>query len=67
MSGPAGAEISGCEFTADGRTLLLSVQHPGAGGAASAPSSHWPDGGDTAPRPSVVAIERKTPGPRFAG
>jgi secreted PhoX family phosphatase len=67
MSGPAGAEISGCEFTADDRTLVLSVQHPGAGGGALAPTSHWPDGADTAPRPSVVAIERKTPGPRFAG
>jgi secreted PhoX family phosphatase len=54
--GPVGAEISGCEFTADGRTLFLSIQHPGEGGTATAPASHWPDGGAAAPRPSLVAI-----------
>jgi uncharacterized protein len=57
MSGPIGAEICGCEFTADGRTLFLTVQHPGAGGSATSPTSHWPDGGGAAPRPSLVAIE----------
>jgi uncharacterized protein len=57
MSGPIGAEICGCEIAADGRTLFLTVQHPGAGGTATAPVSHWPDGGAAAPRPSLVAIE----------
>jgi secreted PhoX family phosphatase len=57
MSGPIGAEICGCEVTADGRTLFLTVQHPGAGGSATAPVSHWPDGGAAAPRPSFVAID----------
>jgi secreted PhoX family phosphatase len=57
MSGPYGAEVCGCEFARDGRTLFLSLQHPGEAGSAEQPQSHWPDGGDAAPRPSVVAIE----------
>jgi secreted PhoX family phosphatase len=57
MSGPLGAEICGCELSRDNRTLFLTVQHPGTGGTAAAPVSRWPDGGDAAPRPSLVAIE----------
>jgi secreted PhoX family phosphatase len=56
MSGPVGAEICGCKMTADGRTLFLTLQHPGAAGTATAPVSHWPDGGAAAPRPSLIAI-----------
>jgi hypothetical protein len=56
MSGPIGAEICGCEITPDDRTIFLSVQHPGAGGSAVAPRSHWPDGGAAAPRDGVIAI-----------
>jgi hypothetical protein len=57
MSGPRGAEICGCQITPDDRTLLLTVQHPGEGGTVAAPVSRWPDGGDAAPRPSLVAIQ----------
>ncbi len=57
MSGPVGAEICGCEITADERTLLLNIQHPGEGSAIESPRSRWPDGGDAAPRPSLVAIQ----------
>jgi hypothetical protein len=57
MSGPIGAEICGCEITADGRTLFLTIQHPGSGGSVAAPVSHWPEGGGAAPRPSLVAIQ----------
>jgi len=56
MSGPVGAEISGCEVTPDGGSLLLGIQHPGEGGSVEAPISSWPEGGTSAPRPSVVAI-----------
>jgi secreted PhoX family phosphatase len=42
--------------------MFLSVQEPGAGGSASAPASRWPDGGQAAPRPSLVAIEPSAPG-----
>ena len=61
MSGPIGAEICGCEITADGRTLFLTVQHPGEGGSAVNPISNWPDGGNATPRPSLVAIAPTDP------
>ena len=65
MSGPLGAEVSGCTFTADGGTLFLTLQHPGEAGSATNPQSHWPDGGEAAPRPSVVAIEPEARGRKF--
>jgi secreted PhoX family phosphatase len=65
MSGPLGAEVSGCQFTADGGALFLTLQHPGEAGSATKPQSHWPDGGDVAPRPSVVAIEPEARGRKF--
>jgi len=38
--------------------LFLSVQHPGEGTVLrAAPTSHWPDGGDSPPRPAVVRIQ----------
>jgi hypothetical protein len=58
MSAPLGAEVCGCEFTPDGTTLFLSVQHPGEGGTLARPVSDWPDGGGRVPRPSVIAIRR---------
>jgi secreted PhoX family phosphatase len=65
MSGPVGAEVCGCEFTADGQALFLALQHPGEAGSATSPQSHWPDGGDAAPRPSVIAIEPESRGRKF--
>jgi secreted PhoX family phosphatase len=62
-SAPVGAEVCGCEFTPDGRTLFLSIQHPGEGGSIDAPVSHWPDGGSLPPRSAVVAIEREDGAP----
>ena len=65
MSGPVGAEVCGCEFTADGNALFLTLQHPGEAGSATNPQSHWPDGESAAPRPSVVAIEPEARSRRF--
>lgn len=59
MSGPVGAEICGCQFTADSETLFLSIQHPGEGGTVAEPRSRWPDGPGTQPRSSVIAITRE--------
>lgn len=59
MSGPNGAEICGCQFSPDGETFFLSIQHPGEGGSVRNPKSHWPDGPGTQPRSSVIAIRKK--------
>lgn len=63
MSAPVGAEVCGCEFTPDGETLFLSIQHPGEGGTLEEPRSQWPDGSGLPARPSVVAIRRDRGGP----
>lgn len=54
---PVEAELTGPCFSPDGKTLFLSIQHPG-GAARSLKeiSSHWPEGGSSIPKPSVVAI-----------
>jgi secreted PhoX family phosphatase len=59
MSGPVDAETCGCAFTPDNETLFLSVQHPGETSTLANPSSHWPDGGDSMPRSSVIAIRKQ--------
>lgn len=56
-SGPSGSELTGPCFSQDGKTLFLSVQHPGEGSKSlDKMTSHWPFGGHEMPRPSVVAI-----------
>ncbi len=62
-SGPVGCEVCGCEFTPDGRTLFLSIQHPGEGGTLDNPRSHWPDGNGLPARASLLAIEREDGSP----
>ncbi len=56
-SAPVHAEFTGPFFSPDGKTLFLSVQHPGEYSASVKElSSHWPDGGDAIPRPAVIAV-----------
>ena len=60
-SAPRDAELTGPWFAPDGETLFLSVQHPGEMTTSlDAMTSHWPEGGDAMPKPSVVAIGGKT-------
>lgn len=57
-SAPMEAEFTGPCFSPDGKTLFLSVQHPGASTEnREHPTSHWPEGGQALPRPAVIAIE----------
>ncbi|MGE0525978.1 MAG: PhoX family phosphatase [Bdellovibrionales bacterium] len=57
-SAPIGAELTGPCFAPDGRTLFLSVQHPGEHAFEDeSKSSHWPDGGTARPAPCVVAVQ----------
>ena len=54
MVGPRQCEVTGLEWSADGRTMFVGVQHPGERGG----DSHFPGGGDTTPRSAVVAVTR---------
>ncbi len=56
-SAPRDAELTGLSFSRDGKSLFVCVQHPGEkskglGGL----SSHWPEGGSSLPKSSVVEI-----------
>jgi uncharacterized protein len=57
-TGPIGCELTGPCLAEEGRTLFLSVQHPGGGGGLVEPTSTWPHDDSGIPRPSVVAITR---------
>jgi secreted PhoX family phosphatase len=63
---PVGAAVTGVDSTPDGRTLFVSIQHPGEGGSANAPTSNWPaNQGSAAPgaRPrSATVVIRRTDG-----
>lgn len=69
LSAPSGAEVCGPEFTPDGTTLFVAIQHPGESEDKKNPStfekplSRWPDNNPTLPpRPSVIAIRRRDGG-----
>ena len=66
LVGPKECEITGVDSTPDGRTLFVNIQHPGEGGATSAPSSNWPQsqsGSATGrPRSATVVITKNDGG-----
>ncbi len=56
-SAPKDAELTGPWFSPDGKTLFLSVQHPGEQTKdVKNPTSSWPFDEDNIPKPAVVAI-----------
>lgn len=56
-SAPKEAELTGPWFSPDGKTLFLSVQHPGEQTQdLTKPTSTWPFDKDNIPKPAVVAI-----------
>ena len=57
-SAPRDAELTGPWFSPDGKTLFLSVQHPGEQTSDfQNPTSQWPFDNDGIPKPAVVAIQ----------
>ncbi len=57
-SAPKDAELTGPWFSPDGKTLFLSVQHPGEQTVdLKNPTSKWPFDADNIPKPAVVAIQ----------
>ncbi|MDP9848414.1 secreted PhoX family phosphatase [Streptosporangium lutulentum] len=61
LSVPVAAETCGPLITDDQRSVFVAVQHPGesTGATPEAPTSHWPDGGTSQPRPSVAVVWHK--------
>jgi secreted PhoX family phosphatase len=65
LTGPRGCEVTGVVTTPDGRSMFVSIQHPGEPGSGdNSPSnpaaiSSWPDGpGIGRPRSATIAIRR---------
>ena len=56
---PVGAEATGPALSEDNRSIFVAVQHPGEGGSYAEPTSTFPDGPGTKPRPSVVVVWRE--------
>ena len=56
---PVGAEATGPAMSEDDRSIFVAVQHPGEGGSYDEPTSTFPGGPGTKPRPSVVAVWRE--------
>lgn len=60
-SAPTDAELTGPSFSPDGKTLFLSVQHPGGSTQdPKHPTSHWPLGKDSKPLSCVICIQGET-------
>ncbi len=58
LTGPIACEITGLTFSADQKTMFVGVQHPGEKGKPS----HFPAGGESKPRSTIVAITREDGG-----
>jgi len=58
LVGPGGCEVTGITFTPDHTTMFIGIQHPGEPPF----ESHYPGGGDTIPRSSIVVVKKKDGG-----
>ncbi|QIA65539.1 DUF839 domain-containing protein [Vibrio astriarenae] len=58
MTGPIACEITGLTFSPDYKSMFVGVQHPGEDLAPS----HFPQGGDSIPRSSVLVITKEDGG-----
>ena len=56
-SAPVDAEFTGPQFSEDGTTLFLCIQHPGEGSKAIGDfTSNWPEGNGAMPKSAVITI-----------
>ncbi len=55
LVGPKECEVTGITWSTDKRTMFVGIQHPGE---ANPQDCHFPDGGNTVPRSTVIAITR---------
>ena len=53
LVGPNECEVTGLCWSMDRKTMFVGLQHPGNKGGG-----HFPDGGDSAPRSTVIAVTR---------
>ena len=58
MVGPQQCEVTGLAWSPDKRTVFAGIQHPGSRG-----KGHFPGGGSSVPRSTVIAIKRDDNGP----
>lgn len=54
LTGPIASEVTGLTFTPDYKTMFVGIQHPGE---KLAPS-HFPDGGNSIPRSTVMVVTK---------
>jgi len=57
-TGPIACEITGLTFSPDQRTVFIGVQHPGEDLAPS----HFPAGGNSKPRSTIMVVQREDGG-----
>lgn len=58
LVGPVACEVTGVTWTPDRTTMFVGIQHPGE----KEKPSHFPGGGDTTPRSSIIVITREDGG-----
>lgn len=58
LTGPVACEMTGITWSPDKKTMFVGVQHPGE----EKQNSHFPDGGNSIPRSSIIAIWKKDGG-----
>ena len=61
LQAPLEAEVTGPSFDNTYNSFFLSIQHPGEFSFQRSPgfSSHWPNGGSSAPLSTVIAIQEQ--------
>ena len=59
LVGPKECEVTGITWSSDKRTMFVGIQHPGE---KNPEKCHFPNGGNSVPRSSIIAISRNDGG-----